>query len=119
MPETRILGETEIYVDIGSTLNLTCTVSFSPEPTEFIFWYHNGTVSTQQRSCSGIAMERSVVSSYLTVAHTLVRQRNGYLLTYLIFWYSKNGQYLLLRVMIDGNDVRYFVLNLAFREECC
>ena len=45
VPETRILGETEIYVDIGSMLNLTCTVSRSPEPTEFIFWHHNETVS--------------------------------------------------------------------------
>ncbi|KAF0305676.1 Titin [Amphibalanus amphitrite] len=44
VPETKILGETEIYVDLGSTLNLTCTVSSSPVPTEFIFWYRNETV---------------------------------------------------------------------------
>lgn len=40
VPSARILGGPDLHVDIGSTINLTCLIQFSPEPPAYIFWYH-------------------------------------------------------------------------------
>ena len=40
-PYTQIVGSPKIFLDEGSTMNLTCLVKESPEPPQFIFWYHN------------------------------------------------------------------------------
>ncbi|XP_055327129.1 junctional adhesion molecule A-like [Sitodiplosis mosellana] len=39
-PAATILGGPDLYVDKGSTINLTCTIRFGPEPPGYIFWYH-------------------------------------------------------------------------------
>lgn len=41
VPTAIILGGPDLHVDKGSTINLTCTVKFSPEPPAYIFWYHH------------------------------------------------------------------------------
>lgn len=41
VPTATILGGPDLHVDKGSTINLTCTVKFSPEPPAYIFWYHH------------------------------------------------------------------------------
>lgn len=40
VPTATILGGPDLYVDKGSTINLTCAIRFSPEPPAYIFWYH-------------------------------------------------------------------------------
>ncbi|XP_068230627.1 zwei Ig domain protein zig-8-like [Palaemon carinicauda] len=40
VPQAELLGADSVYLDKGSTLNLTCVVHFSPTPPEFILWYH-------------------------------------------------------------------------------
>lgn len=45
-PAATILGGPDLYVDKGSTINLTCTIRFGPEPPGYIFWYHENKVST-------------------------------------------------------------------------
>ncbi|XP_063601697.1 protein sidekick-2-like [Penaeus indicus] len=40
VPTTELLGDGHVYLDKGSTLNLTCVVHSSPTPPEFILWYH-------------------------------------------------------------------------------
>ncbi|XP_042144975.1 zwei Ig domain protein zig-8 [Ixodes scapularis] len=38
----EILGGTgQLFLKTGSTINLTCEISQSPEPPVFVFWYHN------------------------------------------------------------------------------
>ena len=39
-PQTTILGGPDIYFEGGTTMNITCLVKDSPEPPQFIFWYH-------------------------------------------------------------------------------
>ena len=46
-PRTEILGGPDIHLKEGSTMNLTCVISDSPEPPTFIFWRHNDAVSTE------------------------------------------------------------------------
>ncbi|KAJ8985278.1 hypothetical protein NQ317_007065 [Molorchus minor] len=40
-PDTEIVGGPELFIDRGSTINLTCVVRHSPEPPAYIFWNHN------------------------------------------------------------------------------
>ena len=43
-PTTEIVGGPDLYIDHGSTINLTCIVLHSPEPPAYIFWNHNDAV---------------------------------------------------------------------------
>lgn len=45
VPTAEILGGPDLHVDKGSTINLTCSIKFSPEPPAYIFWYHHDDVS--------------------------------------------------------------------------
>lgn len=47
-PKTEILGAPDLYINRGSTINLTCVVLLSPEPPAFIFWNHNDAVSIDE-----------------------------------------------------------------------
>lgn len=44
-PITSIMGGPDMYIDTGSTVNLTCIVRNSPEPPANIMWTHNDAVS--------------------------------------------------------------------------
>lgn len=46
VPTAELLGDGDVFLDNGSTLNLTCVVHFSPTPPEFILWYHRDKVSS-------------------------------------------------------------------------
>ena len=39
VPHVRIQGAPDIHVNQGSAINLTCIISYSPEPPAFVFWY--------------------------------------------------------------------------------
>lgn len=41
---TEVLGPTELYIECGSTINLTCVIRESPEPPAYIIWTHNNMV---------------------------------------------------------------------------
>ena len=45
-PVTAIIGEPDMYIYKGSTINLTCVVKHSPEPPPAIYWTHNSQVSS-------------------------------------------------------------------------
>lgn len=36
-----IEGGPDLFIRTGSSINLTCEISRSPEPPHFVFWYHN------------------------------------------------------------------------------
>lgn len=43
-PITTIVGGPDLYIDTGSTINLTCVVQQLPEPPPGMIWTHNGVV---------------------------------------------------------------------------
>lgn len=47
-PMAQILGGPDLFVDKGSTINLTCTIRFGSEPAGHIFWYHENKVSERR-----------------------------------------------------------------------
>ncbi|XP_073837639.1 defective proboscis extension response 10 isoform X4 [Musca autumnalis] len=50
VPTATILGGPDLYVDKGSTINLTCVIKFSTEPPTHIFWYHQDKVLSEETS---------------------------------------------------------------------
>lgn len=54
VPTATILGGPDLYVDKGSTINLTCAIKFSPEPPTHIFWYHQDKVISEDSERGGI-----------------------------------------------------------------
>lgn len=43
-PTAKILGGPDLYVDKGSTINLTCVIGMDPEAPRYILWYHEDKV---------------------------------------------------------------------------
>ena len=50
VPHVRIQGAPDIHVNQGSAINLTCIISYSPEPPAFVFWYRGNKESITQGS---------------------------------------------------------------------
>ena len=50
VPHVRIQGSPDIHVDQGSVINLTCIISYSPEPPVYVFWYKGESVSISDQS---------------------------------------------------------------------
>lgn len=40
-PITIIVGAPDLFVNKGSTINLTCVVKYAPEPPPMMVWSHN------------------------------------------------------------------------------
>ncbi|CAN8011293.1 unnamed protein product [Ixodes pacificus] len=49
VPKARIVGGPDLHVEAGSALNLTCSISESPEAPAFVFWYHQGRLVNFER----------------------------------------------------------------------
>ena len=48
----RILGDPEVFIDVGSVLNLTCVIrEETEEKPAFILWYHGDKVRTTTMVC--------------------------------------------------------------------
>lgn len=48
-PVTIIVGYPDLYVNKGSTINLTCVVKYAPEPPPSMTWSHNAEVNISAR----------------------------------------------------------------------
>lgn len=44
-PITEIHGGPDLFINKGSTINLTCVVKFAPEPPPQMVWSHNQEVN--------------------------------------------------------------------------
>ncbi|KAL1453620.1 hypothetical protein WDU94_009947, partial [Cyamophila willieti] len=53
-PVTEIIGGPEIFIEHGSTINLTCVIRFSPEPPAYIFWNHNEAIISYDSERGGV-----------------------------------------------------------------
>lgn len=55
-PDTEIVGGPELFIDRGSTINLTCVVRHSPEPPAYIYWNHNDAIISYSSSRGGVSV---------------------------------------------------------------
>ncbi|XP_032691377.1 lachesin-like isoform X2 [Odontomachus brunneus] len=55
-PVTEILGAPDLYINRGSTINLTCVVLQSPEPPAYVYWNHNDAIISYDSTRGGISV---------------------------------------------------------------
>ncbi|XP_055549522.1 zwei Ig domain protein zig-8-like isoform X2 [Wyeomyia smithii] len=55
-PSTEIIGAPDLYIESGSTINLTCVVKDSPEPPAYIFWNHNNVIISYDSPRGGVSV---------------------------------------------------------------
>ncbi|KAK7071896.1 hypothetical protein SK128_009457 [Halocaridina rubra] len=55
-PKATIIGSPDMYVDEGSTINLTCIITHTPRPPQYIIWKHNGVEISYDSPRGGITM---------------------------------------------------------------
>lgn len=69
-PITTIVGGPELFINTGSTLNLTCIVRHSPEPPPAIAWTHNNQEINYDSPRGGVSViteKGETTTSYLLV----------------------------------------------------
>ncbi|XP_060516024.1 hemicentin-2-like isoform X2 [Cylas formicarius] len=70
VPKIEILGESDIFVKTGSTVQLKCVITQSLEEPAYIFWYHDGNrVLKYEENAIDIKIEREATQ---TTVSTLV-----------------------------------------------
>ncbi|KAK2725878.1 hypothetical protein QYM36_000374 [Artemia franciscana] len=74
-------GSTDIHVQEGSTINITCTVYDSVQPPAFFFWYHDGQVihfnnDRQERRMS--LLENDITVSSLSIRQAVMSDSGNY-----------------------------------------
>uniref|UniRef100_T1JE38 Ig-like domain-containing protein n=1 Tax=Strigamia maritima TaxID=126957 RepID=T1JE38_STRMM len=62
---SKILGGPDLYIKTGSTINITCIITESPQPPTFVFWYHNDKVINYDSERGGVRIdtEKSVTTT--------------------------------------------------------
>ncbi|XP_055901851.1 uncharacterized protein LOC129938368 isoform X2 [Eupeodes corollae] len=55
-PSTEIIGAPDLYIESGSTINLTCVILNSPEPPAYIFWNHNSAIINYDSPRGGVTV---------------------------------------------------------------
>uniref|UniRef100_A0A182XAA5 Ig-like domain-containing protein n=1 Tax=Anopheles quadriannulatus TaxID=34691 RepID=A0A182XAA5_ANOQN len=69
-PITTIVGVPDLYINTGSTVNLTCIVRNSPEPPSTIFWTHNNQEINYDSPRGGVSViteKGEMTTSYLLI----------------------------------------------------
>ncbi|KAI5708250.1 hypothetical protein M8J77_018953 [Diaphorina citri] len=81
IPTAEILGSPDLHVDEGSTINLTCSIKYSPEPPAYIFWYHHDEVISYDSSRGGVSViteKGEVTTSYLLIQQAELKDSGKY-----------------------------------------
>ncbi|XP_049840852.1 zwei Ig domain protein zig-8-like [Schistocerca gregaria] len=78
-PLTEIVGEPDLFINAGSTINLTCLVSFAPEPPTGVLWRHNGQVINFDSPRGGVSLvtEKGPVTSSRLLIQKAAAQDTG------------------------------------------
>ncbi|XP_054719799.1 fibroblast growth factor receptor-like 1 isoform X2 [Uloborus diversus] len=61
-----ILGPHPLFVKTGSSINLTCIITQSPEPPVFVFWYHDDRMINYDSSRGEITIQKSTGDSAIS-----------------------------------------------------
>jgi hypothetical protein len=61
-----------MYIEGGSTLNLTCVIRGSPEPPSYVFWRHGDRIVSYDSERGGVTViteKGDTTASYLLIQH--------------------------------------------------
>ncbi|RZF41348.1 hypothetical protein LSTR_LSTR000062 [Laodelphax striatellus] len=57
VPEAYIVGSGEHHIDLGSVISLVCMIDKSPQPPQYVFWFHNNRMINYDTARGGISVE--------------------------------------------------------------
>jgi len=98
VPVATILGESEIYLDAGSTINITCVVKHTPVPPSNVQWEHQGKEIDYTSTRGGVSV---LTNKAETTVSSLIIQKAGV---------SDGGVYSCQAGQIDPTSVKIHVL---------
>ena len=88
-PSTYVIGGPDMFVDIGSMVNLSCVVSYTEKPPDKVVWLHNEEEISFRGPRSGVSVIKN--TQYF------------FLFSYLLFYVYQNiSIYLLIYIMSIG-----------------
>ncbi|XP_075215123.1 limbic system-associated membrane protein-like isoform X2 [Lycorma delicatula] len=56
VPSAYILGSGEYHIGEGSTISLVCIIENSPQPPQYVFWYHNDRMINYDTARGGVTV---------------------------------------------------------------
>ncbi|XP_014249315.1 zwei Ig domain protein zig-8 [Cimex lectularius] len=79
-PVTEILGGPDVFIQKGSTINLTCLVRFAPEPPPSVLWSHNSQVINFDSPRGGVSLvtEKGAVTTSRLLLQKAVSPDSGF-----------------------------------------
>ncbi|XP_014102611.2 zwei Ig domain protein zig-8 [Bactrocera oleae] len=98
-PITSIPGGPELYIDMGSTVNLTCIVKHLPDPPLTVHWTHNNEEINYDSPRGGVSViteKGDITTSYLLIQRARI---------------SDSGRYACLPSNANSKTVNVHVLN--------
>ncbi|CAH1166733.1 unnamed protein product [Phyllotreta striolata] len=98
-PITKILGGSELFINMGSTINLTCIMQFAPEPPPNIVWSQNAKVINFDSPRGGISLVTEKGS--ITTSRLLIQKAGQ----------SDSGLYTCAPSNANSASVRVHILN--------
>lgn len=72
VPVATILGKPEMFVDVGSTINITCIVQHTPGPPSIVQWQHNGHPIDYTSTRGGVSVLTNKAAT--TVSSLIIQQ---------------------------------------------
>ncbi|KAH8400600.1 hypothetical protein KR222_007995 [Zaprionus bogoriensis] len=80
-PITSIPGGPELYIDLGSTVNLTCIVKHLPDPPHMVHWTHNNQEINYDSPRGGVSViteKGDITTSYLLIQRAQISDSGTY-----------------------------------------
>ncbi|XP_039500968.1 uncharacterized protein LOC120457482 isoform X2 [Drosophila santomea] len=80
-PITSIPGGPEIYIDLGSTVNLTCVIKHLPDPPASVQWNHNNQEINYDSPRGGVSViteKGDITTSYLLIQRASIADSGKY-----------------------------------------
>ncbi|XP_023177617.1 protein CEPU-1 isoform X1 [Drosophila hydei] len=80
-PITTIPGGPELYIDLGSTVNLTCIVKHLPDPPLMVHWTHNNQEINYDSPRGGVSViteKGDITTSYLLIQRAQISDSGKY-----------------------------------------
>lgn len=74
-PATYIVGEPDMFVDIGSMVNLSCVIAYTERPPIRVTWLHNGIEISFRGPRNGVSVITEKAAQ--TTIHLLMQGANG------------------------------------------
>jgi len=102
VPHVRIQGYPDLHVNRGSTINLTCIISHTPEPPAYIFWYFNDNVMAYESPRGGISVVTE--TGQITQSHLVIRNARQ----------TDEGNYTCKPSIFKSASLRLFVIDGDF-----